>query len=249
MFERMLRRAVWIWLLCSGLPGAVLHAAPETPFEGIVLPFREVVVSSPVQSTVDSIAFKEGDRVKAGAILSQLYSRIEELDMNRAKAALEKKEYDNKSAKNLFADKIISEDEALKTKIELELARLQFEQAVEVFKQRTVLSPIDGVVVEKMREAGEAVTATQPMFRLMDISRVYVQFYLRTEDLPRVAVGGKVRISCAVGSKKHELTGSVDFMDPRADPASGLMRVKVLVENEAERIKPGLRAEVHLPQP
>jgi RND family efflux transporter MFP subunit len=219
------------------------------PFEGIVLPFKEVVVSSPVQSTVDSVAFKEGDRVKAGETLSKLYSRIEELDMNRAKAALEKKEYDNKSAKNLFADKIISEDEALKTKIELELARLQFEQAVEVFKQRTVLSPIDGVVVEKMREAGEAVTATQPMFRLMDISRVYVQFYLRTEDLPRVAVGGKVRITCTVGARKHELTGTVDFMDPRADPASGLMRVKVLAHNEAEHIKPGLRAEVHLQQP
>jgi hypothetical protein len=38
-------------------------------------------------------------------------------------------------------------------------------------------------------------------------------------------------------------------MDPRADPASGLMRVKVLAHNEAEHIKPGLRAEVHLQQP
>jgi membrane fusion protein (multidrug efflux system) len=233
-------------LLAAVLLGGGAAAAPSSPFDGIVLPFKEVVVSSPVQSIVESIAFKEGDRVQAGQVLSQLSAKIEELDMQRAKAALTKKEFDYKGSKNLFADRIISEDEALKNKIELELARLQYEQSLELFKQRTLLSPIDGVVVEKMKEAGEAVTATQPMFRLMDIRRVYIQLYLGTQDLPLVTMGKSVKISCTVGAETHKLSGTVDFVDPRADAASGLMRVKVLVDNEGERIKPGLRASVRL---
>lgn len=230
-----------------GLATSVASAA-NAAFDGLVLPFKEVVVAAPVQSTIENIAFKEGDRVKAGQTLAQLYSRIEELDMLRAKSALEKREFDFKGSKNLFADKIISEDEALKNKIELDLARLQYEQATEVFRQRTIVAPIDGLIVEKLREVGESVTATQPLFRLVDISRVYVQFYLRVEDLPRVQNGASVQVSAVLGGQqKQTFTGKVDFIDPRVDAASGLLRVRVLVDNADGAIKPGLRAEVALP--
>lgn len=204
-------------------------------------------MAAPVQSVIESIALKEGDSVKSGQTLAQLYARIEELDMHRAKAALEKKEYDFKSAKNLFADKIISEDEALKNRIEMELARLQYEQATELFKQRTVLAPINGLVVEKFREVGESVTAAQPMFRLVDIGQVYVLFHIRSEDLPRFKLGGVVGVSCLTGSEERSFEGKVEFIDPRVDAASGLLRVKVLVDNAAGLIKPGLRATVSLP--
>ncbi|HEY0944751.1 MAG TPA: efflux RND transporter periplasmic adaptor subunit [Opitutaceae bacterium] len=229
--------------------GSAAAAAAVTPgFDGLVLPFKEVVVAAPVQSTIEHIAFKEGDRVKAGETLAQLYSRIEELDMLRAKSALEKREFDFKGSKNLFDAKVISEDEALKNKIELDLARLQYEQATEVFRQRTIVAPIDGLIVEKLREVGESVTATQPMFRLVDISQVYVQFYLRVEDLPRVQIGASVQVACRLGGEKtRTFTGMVDFIDPRVDAASGLLRVKVLVDNANNVIKPGLRADVTLP--
>ncbi|MBP9911785.1 MAG: efflux RND transporter periplasmic adaptor subunit [Opitutaceae bacterium] len=217
-------------------------------FDGLVLPFKEVVVSAPVQSTIEAINYKEGDTVKAGAVLAQLYGRIEELDMLRAKAALEKREFDFKGSKNLYADKIISEDEALKNKIELELARLQADQATELFAQRTVRAPIDGLLVERMREIGESVTATQPMFRLIDIDQVYVQFYLHSEQLVRLHVGDIVKVKCAnTGAETGgdgTFQGKIDFIDPRIDAASGLLRVKVLVDNPKRVIKSGLRAEV-----
>lgn len=224
-------------------------AAESLRLDGLVLPFKEVVVSSPVQSSIQSIDYKEGDSVKAGAVLARLYSRIEELDMQRAKAALEKREFDFKGSKNLYTDKIISEDEALKNKIELDLARLQAEQATEFFKQRIILAPIDGLLVEQMREVGETVTATQPMFRLVNIDQVYVQFYLRSEQLGRLHVGDAAKIRCSIAAAEGGtdiFQGKVDFIDPRVDAASGLLRVRVLVPNHKHAIKPGLRAEVIL---
>lgn len=239
-----LTRVAFIGLLFAG---AATLRAEALRFDGLVLPFKEVVVSSPVQSSIQSLAYKEGDSVRVGAVLARLYARIEELDMNRAKAALEKREFDFKGSKNLFADKIISEDEALKNKIELELARLQAEQAAELFNQRTILAPITGIVVERMREVGESVTATQPLFRLVDIDQVFVQFYLHSEQLVRLKVGDTLKIRCAVAGSAaggDAFTGKVDFIDPRVDAASGLLRVKVLVDNPKHVIMPGLRAEV-----
>ena len=219
-------------------------AAPVSRYDGLVLPFREVVVSSPVQSVIVTIAHREGDSVKAGDVLAQLYNRIEELDMLRSKAALEKREFDFKGTSNLFKDQIISQDEALKNKIELELARLQAEQATELYKQRTIVAPIDGLIVEQMREVGESVTATQPVFRLVDIAQVYVQFYIRAEELGRFKLGDEVDVFYSAGEAKAQRRGKVDFVDPRIDAASGLLRVKVLVPNPDRQIMPGLRVEV-----
>lgn len=239
--SRALRAAL---LAAAGL--ASLAAAPAR-FDGLVLPFKEVVVSSPVQSTLTAQPLKEGDTVRAGDTLAKLYSRIEELDMLRAKAALQKKEFDNKSAANLYADKIISEDEALKNKIELDLARLQFEQADELFRLRTVTAPIDGLIVERNREIGETVTASQPLFRIVDISRLYIQFYVRAEDAGALRVGQTLEVRCPVADPKRVFRGAVDFIDPRVDAASGLLRVKILLDNPDAALKPGLRAEVTPP--
>ncbi|QYM78932.1 efflux RND transporter periplasmic adaptor subunit [Horticoccus luteus] len=222
---------------------AIVSAAPKA-FDAVILPYKEVVVSSPVQSSITAIFVKEGDVVTLGQPLAQLYNKMEELDMNRTKAALEKKEFDFKGSKNLYADKIISEDEALKNRIELELAKLQFDMASEVHHQREIVAPIAGIVVEKLREVGEAVQASQPMFRLVDISRVYVQFYVRAEDLAALKVGDEMDVRCPVVDPTGTFVGKVDFIDPRVDAASGLMRVKVILPNADGRIKAGLRAEV-----
>ncbi len=238
-------------LIISLLAGALgTLASAQQRFDGLVLPFKEVVVSSPVQSTIESINFREGDTVKTGDVLAQLYGRIEELDMLRTKAALEKREFDFKGSANLYADKIISQDEALKNKIELELARLQAEQATELFRQRTITAPIAGILVEKMREIGESVTASQALFRVVDIDQVFVQFYLNSEQSTQLRVGDSVKVRCIVGTGSdgaREFTGKVDFIDPRVDAASGLMRVKILLSNPGHVIKPGLRADVLLP--
>lgn len=237
------------------LPVAVLAAfsalctaqAAQGRFDGLVLPFKEVVISSPVQSTLTALPFKEGDTVRAGETLAKLHSRIEELDMLRAKAALEKKEYDNKSASKLYADKIISEDEALKNKIELDLARLQFQQAEELFRLRTVTAPINGLIVERNREVGETVGAAQPLFRLVDITRLFIQFYVRAEDAGALRVGQTLEVRCPVADANRVFSGKVDFIDPRVDAASGLLRVKILLDNKDVALKPGLRAEVTPP--
>jgi membrane fusion protein, multidrug efflux system len=228
------------------LLATALQAAPRT-FDGLVLPFKNVVVSSPVQSTIISIHVKEGDRVAAGQLLSHLYAKLEELDMLRAKADLEKKAFDAKSSRNLFADKIISEDEALKNRSEMEGARLLAEMAEETFRQRTILAPISGIVVEKNREVGETVSPAEPMFRIVDISKVYVQFYIPAEDLHIVRVGEPMLVKCPVLDKDAVFKGVVDFIDPRVDAASGLLRVKVIVDNPDGRIRAGIRADVSYP--
>lgn len=226
---------------------SVAPAAGSTPIDGIVLPFREVVVSSPVQSSIEQIAVREGDTVKQGQLLAQLYSKQEQLELTRAKAVVEKRVFDHRSAKRLFDDKIVPEDKELEARIELELAQAQLDAAAENLRIRTITAPLDGTVVEKLREAGEAVTATQPLFRIIDISKVYVQFFIRSEDLPRFKLGHELHAHFDGLNNDQPFAGKIDFVDPRVDASSGLMRVRVLIDNPGEVIKAGMRAAVAAP--
>ena len=239
-----LRRLAGLLLAGACLPLAV--RADLARLDGIVLPFKEVVVSSPVQSTIVSIAVREGDTVKSGQRIAQLYSQLEELDLGRAKAILEKRKFDHRGAKRLFDDKIVPEDKELEARIELELAQLQHDIAAENVRIRAITSPLDGIVVERLREAGESVSASQPLFRIVDISRVYVQFFISAEELPRFSLGQKLTARFDVLKESPAFSGQVDFIDPRVDASSGLIRVRLLIENPRQLIKAGMRGAVTL---
>jgi RND family efflux transporter MFP subunit len=223
-------------------PLSALAAAAR--IDAMVLPFREVVVSSPVQSTIEKITVREGDSVKEGQLLAQLYAKQEEIEMSRAKSVVEKRQFDHRSAKRLFDDKIVPEDKELEARIELELAQRQYDAAAENVRLRTIASPLGGLVVEKIREAGEAVNATQPLFRIIDITKVFVQFFIRTDDLARFALGQPLQVAFDDVNAGKPFVGKIDFIDPRVDAASGLIRVRVLVDNPEQQIKAGMRGWV-----
>ncbi|MEO0510573.1 MAG: efflux RND transporter periplasmic adaptor subunit [Verrucomicrobiota bacterium] len=214
---------------------------------GLVLPFREVILSSPVQNFITELQVREGAEVKAGDQLAQLYVKSVELDMERAAAALRKREFESKGAQNLFSEKLISEDEALASEIELRLAQLQFEIAQEAVRLREIRSPISGIVVERNNEIGEMVSVGEPMFRVVDLDQIYVRLYLSVEEARKFPVGrGVILTFPELEENVPELAGIVDFIDPRVDSASGLLEVKILADNKDRSVKPGLRARVKL---
>ncbi|MBP1773872.1 MAG: hypothetical protein H6P99_3035 [Holophagaceae bacterium] len=195
------------------------------PLEGLILPIRQVEVSAPVSSRLQDVKVKEGDAVKAGQPLAQLYGRLEELEMQRAKTLLERREFEAKGAKRLFENRIIPEAKALESRIELDLARLQFEAAAEQVRLRTILAPMD-----------------------LDLSRVVVQVAADPALLEGLAPGRKVRVTLLQATPPVEVEGEVVLVDPCAD-GQGRVRVRVVVENPGNRIRAGLRARVDLTAP
>lgn len=228
--------------LTLGLP-----ALAGRGYEGLAQPIRDVLVSAPVQSSIVDLKVKEGDQVKAGQPMVQLYARLEELEMQRAKALLERREFEFKGSKKLYENKIISEVKAMEARIDLDLARIQYEMSSEQVRLRSIQAPIDGTVVERRRDVGEAVSAAQPILRILDLSKVFVLITTRAEDLPNLPPGQRLNVFFPQLPGPEPRVGEVVYLDACADPASGAFRVKVLIDNPERTIKPGMRAVVRLP--
>jgi multidrug efflux pump subunit AcrA (membrane-fusion protein) len=81
---------------------AVTGAHASTPLEGVVLPFHEVDISAQATGPLVELKVKEGESVIAGQPLARIYGRLQELEVERAKANLERHEFDAKGAKKLW---------------------------------------------------------------------------------------------------------------------------------------------------
>ena len=215
--------------------------SPAEEIEGRARPIKEVSVSSPVfQEVINAFAVEEGDTVKEGQVLVQLRCEKEQLEFERTQKLIELAEFKYKGANSLFKDKMGSQEKALEEKAQLELAQIMHRAAEVSLKEKTVRAPLSGIVVKKHKEAGESVDRVEKLVDIINIDRVFVQFYLDPKLMPSLQIEDPVKVKFpAIGPQAFQ--AKVVFIDPSIDAGSGLFRVKVRIENLDHQIKANMR--------
>jgi len=125
-------------------------------------------------------------------------------------------------------------------------------QAVEergtVTKTLTLRSPAGGIVIEKNVVEGARIMPGMDLFRVADLSRVWVEAEVFEKDLSLVREGqhGMVSFEAYPGEMFH---GSVTYIYPTVSPSSRTGRVRIELRNPGLRLKPGMYAQVELQGP
>lgn len=227
------------FLIVIALLSPALLRAEEV--QGLVLAVKQVSVASPVlQEVIKDILVQEGSVVKEGDILVQLQNAKEELMVQEAERIVENAEFVAKGTERLHSFKDVSREQMLKTKTELELAKIRRASAEVNLKEKTIRAPLDGIVVKKHKEIGESVDRVEKLIDIVNIDQVYVQFYLQPKFLQTLKEGQSVtvRFTEPVNAK---FPAKVDFIAPNIDASSGLFRVKLLIDNPNHVIKAGMK--------
>lgn len=225
-------------VLATLLALAAPAAAQEV--DGLTLPWKSVLVSSPVQEIVAEVTVREGDTVIKNQVLARLHDEKEVAEHQRAEKIVEKRTFDAKAATALVAERITSREKALETDIELQLARVDVEIAKRKVEEKTVRSPLDGVVVRTLKEEGESADRVEPLFEIINIDRLFLQFYVERRTAAALKPGQEVAFWLS-DDTVIKGTATVDFISPGADPASGLFRIKLLYDNAAQSLRAGVR--------
>jgi len=127
-----------------------------------------------------------------------------------------------------------------------QIARI--ERSGTVTRTLTLTAPFDGVVLDKMVVQGQAVTAGMKLYRLADLSAVWVEGDVFEQDLAlvRVGVAARVEVTAYPG---RAFAGRVSFISPVVDPQSRAGRVRIVVPNPGGLLKPGMYASLTLGAP
>jgi membrane fusion protein, copper/silver efflux system len=108
-----------------------------------------------------------------------------------------------------------------------------------------IRSNYGGTVLELLVHQGAYVNAGTPLFRVADLSRLWVQLDAYENDLARIKL--KQEVELRIETFPGELfKGKVSFVDPVVDPRMRTARVRVEVANKGGRLRPGMFAEAVL---
>jgi membrane fusion protein, copper/silver efflux system len=113
--------------------------------------------------------------------------------------------------------------------------------------QRTlrVDAPIDGIVVEKMAVRGQMVEAGMKLYRLADLSIVWVQSQIYEQDLALLKLGQETEVSLSY-LPDRKFSGRVTYIYPTVDEKTRTARVRMEFHNPGFFLKPGMFATVEL---
>ena len=122
---------------------------------------------------------------------------------------------------------------------------LEIERAGEVQRTLTLNAPTAGVVIEKNVTVGQRVMAGDVLYRVADLSSVWVESEVYEQDLRFIRVG-QVATADFDAMPGERFTGRIAYVYPTLTPETRTARVRMLLPNEDRRLKPGMYATLHL---
>jgi RND family efflux transporter MFP subunit len=226
-------------------------------------------VGSAVRGVVEQIYSQRSDLVKKGDIIIQMESSVEKASLALARIRADMNtaiEFRQESAEfghltqernqELLRKSVISVYDMDKTKTETRLAELQVRQekdnqviakleylrAKAVLQQRSIRSPVEGVVMERFKAVGEFVD-DEPLIRIAQLDPLHVEVIVPVTYLDHITVGMQANVAPNVGTSKKYLA-TVESIDRVADAASGTYGIRLNLPNPDYKIPAGLRCLV-----
>ncbi len=132
---------------------------------------------------------------------------------------------------------------------------VQVSQLYDQLRKCHILAPVQGTVLEKYVERGEFVAMGKPLFKIADVSKMYIRAYVTSAQLQQVKVGQSVKVFADYGGgQKKEYPGAVSWISSRSEftpktiltddeRADLVYAVKIAVNNDGY-IKIGMYGEV-----
>ena len=214
-------------------------------------------VGVPIPGRIVRLIASPGQTVRRGQPLAELQS-VElgqaraRRTAARARAELARQTVERK--RGLAAERIVSRGELQRAEAEAAEAEAELragEAAVEALgvggggtgglSGFALLSPISGTVLERTAVQGQAADPSRSLFRIGDLSRLWLVVQAPERDVVRVRVGASAEVTLAA-LPGQKLRGTIEWVGREVDPHSRTVPVRIVIPNQDGRLKPGMFA-------
>ncbi len=264
-----LRSAVGVMILSSLCTVWGAHAEELAGFDCLIKPQTVVEVSAREEGILQELLVGRGDLVEEGQAIAHLHrdvalttvelskaragfkAEIQELRETLAFARREKERIDKlSSAKAIsYAEKDRAATDATRAELRLQqaierraIARLELTRAQRILENRTVRSPVDGVVVERMMSPGES-AENRPIVKIAKIDPLHVEIIASVDYFGAIRVGMQAEVTPRYPGASQQ-TATVTVVDRVVDAASDTFGVRLLLPNPDHEIPGGVRCGI-----
>ena len=221
-------------------------------------------VSAPLAARVVSLQAVEGQTVRVGEPLATLESgelakARGELATAEARRDLAQRSLDRK--RGLNAEKIVptrdvqeAENETIAAEAQVRAARASLQalgasdQASAGTSPSTLVlrSPVTGVVLERTLALGQTADPSKPLFRIGDLSTLWLTVHAFERDAVRLTTGAPARITFAALPDRM-FQGKIALIGQSVDADSRTVAVRIDLPNRDRLLRPGMSGTAWLP--
>lgn len=243
-------------------------ASASLRIPGTVQPnaYKEIVVTSLAPGRVTQVHAQLGDRVTRGRALATIYSpelaeaQADFLGMQAELAAHDQRLGRAERLGSIGAvsrqevDEVLAGHTRMRTALGGARSRLLLlgmtEQTIEdladkpdVASTLEVPAPLTGVVLERNANPGANIDVTTPLFKVADLSTVWVLADVYERDLASVTVGMPVHIT-SPAYPGVTIDGKVSYLDPQVQLDTRTAKVRIEAPNPSGQLRLGMFVDV-----
>ena len=218
---------------------------------GTIKPVNMIDISSKITGLIKEMRVQENEVVKAGQVLvvlddTRLQTQVSQTKerLNNAAANYER----NAKLKDIGA---VSDQQMDTSRLDYNLARAAFDDAVSQLSETVITSPIEGVVVGKPIPAGQTVAQgiSNPMVILTvaDMSKMQIETQVDESDIGKISVGQKA-VFTFDAYPGRSFSGVVSRVSQKASISQNVVYYGVVIDvlSDSSLLKPSMTARVSI---
>ncbi len=252
-YKAFMRAMMMKYMFAGGVPPAVVSAvkAESLPWQpriravGSIRAVRGVDVTTEVPGLVESVHFKSGDAVKAGALLVRLNTDADRAQMQALQAGAELARIIFERDQKQFEVQAVSQAVVDADAAELKSRRAQLAQQKALVAKKFIRAPFTGKLGISTVTRGQYLNPGEKIVTLQLLDAVYVDFFLPQQDLSRIMAGQAVDVTTDTYPGR-KFTGKISAIDPKVDADSRNVQVQVEVDNPKHELLPGMFASAEV---
>ncbi len=209
---------------------------------------ESVVVTAKVSEIIDTVHFRSGQEVAAGAPLVTLRVDAQQAALAQAQATFDEADRLYRRQSELATQQLVASSTLDTQKSIRDAAEARVRQMRADVTDRQVRAPFAGVLGIRQVSPGSLVTPTTVIATLDDLSRMHVDFQVPEAELASLKPGDKVSGS-SIAWPGRNFDGEVSTVDARVDPGSRAVTVRADFPNPDHALRPGMLLDVRVFRP
>lgn len=213
--------------------------------QGDVATKQNIVLYPQFSGQLKKLHVVVGDEVQKGAVLATLDDNglSQQLNQLKVQEALAKTTFERQE--KLWAQNIGSELQFLQAKTQYEAQKSLTQQLSQQLEKTQIIAPFDGTIDAVLAEAGTVVSAgVSPVFRLVNLSNMYLKADVPESYLSEVVAGKKVMVDFPVLGLK--VASKVRSVGRYINPGNRTFSIEVDLPKQTSQIKPNLTAQIQI---
>jgi RND family efflux transporter MFP subunit len=220
--------------------------APAIRTNGLLANKDEIRLAFKVGGVIRTLAVAEGEHVHKGQKLAEIEQTEINSQVEQARQAQQKAQRDVERGERLYAGKVISLEQLQDLRTELAVANAALKSAQFNRSYATIVAPRDGVVLRKLAEERELVSAGTPIIVLGAHDQGFVvRAGLSDREIVQVKLGdhAQVRLDAL---PDQAIDARITEIGSAADPASGMFMIEATLNAPGVPLKSGLVAKIRI---